>query len=130
MTRRTDPSFGDAVASEDLQTRSVRGGAVRLVAQAFQSVVAVAAGIILARVLAPSDFGVFAMAFTVVGFVSWFRDFGLPLALTQRDELSEAAAHSVFQVGLKLTVGVSIALLASAPAVAAFYDEPQVSRAM
>ncbi|MCG8469457.1 MAG: oligosaccharide flippase family protein [Gemmatimonadetes bacterium] len=42
----------------------------------------------MARSLTPADFGLFAMAFTVLGFVSWFRDFGLPLALTQRESRS------------------------------------------
>lgn len=110
--------------------RSVRGGGARLLAQAFQTVIAVGTGIALARLLTPRDFGVFAMAFTVVGFVTWFRDFGFPLALTQRRELSGSTVRAVFRAGLWRTLGLVTLLLLSAPLVAAFYGEPDVRPAV
>lgn len=111
---------------DDLQGRSVRSGAVRLLAQGFQTIVAVGTGAALARLLTPADFGVYAMAFTLIGFVSWFRDFGLPLALTQRDVLTDSAARAIFVTGIKLTGGLVLFIVLMAPVVAAFYDEPRV----
>lgn len=128
--RSSPPSSGPAptrrTGTDDLQRRSVRGGGARLLAQLFQTVLAVGTGIALARLLTPVDFGVFAMAFTLVGFVTWFRDFGLPLALTQRPDLTGAAALRVFKAGLWLTAGLVAFVVLMAPLAAAFYDEPRV----
>jgi len=99
---------------------------VRLLAQGFQTLFAVASGIVLARLLTPTDFGVYAMAFTLIGFVSWFRDFGLPLALTQSEELTDSAARAIFFTGIKLTAGVIGFVALMAPVAAAFYGEPRV----
>lgn len=115
---------------EDLQGHSVRSGAVRIVAQALQALIAVGTGIALAHLLTPADFGVFAMAFTLIGFVSWFRDFGLPLALTQRAVLNEREVRALSRAAIKLTLGLVLFVALMGPAVALFYGEGRVRAAV
>ncbi|MDX1392788.1 MAG: lipopolysaccharide biosynthesis protein [Gemmatimonadota bacterium] len=122
---RTD-SLSTADLLDDLGRRSIRSGAVRVGAQAVQVVLAVAGGAILARILTPGDFGVFAMALSVIGFIMWVRDFGLPLAATQRESLDHGQASALFRISLALSALMALLVLVTAPAVADFYDEPRL----
>ena len=54
----SEPSAG----SEGLGRRAVRGAAVTAVGQGLRLVIQLASVVILARLLAPADFGLFAMA--------------------------------------------------------------------
>ncbi|MFV1988949.1 MAG: lipopolysaccharide biosynthesis protein, partial [Gemmatimonadota bacterium] len=87
---------------------------------------AVVGGAILARLLLPGDFGVFAMALTLVGFVMWFRDFGLPMAATQRETLDHGAASALFKASIWLSLATTVFVIAMGPAVAAFYGEARL----
>lgn len=82
--------------------------------------------LVLARLLAPHDWGLAAMVLVFSGFVIVFTDNALGTALIQRRDLLEADRSTVFWisagVGLVLTlVGVAV----SGP-LAAFYGEPDV----
>lgn len=112
--------------AHDLGGRSVRSGAVRLSGQAIQVILGIGGGAVLARILTPSDFGIFAMAISLVAFIGWFRDFGLPMAVTQGEEMSSVATTALFRVSLKLSLGVSLFVALMAPALAAFYGETRL----
>ncbi len=111
---------------DDLGRRSARSGAVRVAAQAVQVVLAIGGGAILARLLLPGDFGVFAMALTLIGFVMWFRDFGLPMAATQQETLDHGAASALFRTSIWLSAATTVFVIAMSPVVAAFYDESRL----
>lgn len=99
---------------------------VTAAAQGWRFAIGIASTIILARLLGPSDFGVFAMAAPIVGFVGLFQDFGLGRALIQQQILTRVQLESLFWFSiLAAAVGTAV-LVAAAPAMAAFYDEPRL----
>lgn len=85
-------------------------------------------GVILARLLTPAEFGLFAMAMFVVDFTQVFLDFGLTDAMIQKkeEEITADDWSSVYWiiVGLGMLVGVIVWVLA--PAAAWFYQNDQV----
>jgi PST family polysaccharide transporter len=83
--------------------------------------------VVLARLLAPSDFGLMTMALVVTGFLMVIRDLGVGAAVVQQDELTDAFASTQFWVALGFGVAATVLLLATAPLVAAFYGEPRVT---
>jgi len=85
--------------------------AVQWVSRGF----AFATKIILARVLFPADFGTFALAAGLIGFVSAFGNFGLDYALIQR---ADSARDEDYEVAMSLRAVISIALLAASLALA------------
>ena len=54
--------------------------------------------VVLARILAPEDFGLMAVAMVVIAFAALFQDLGLKPALVQRKEASEDLLRAVFWV--------------------------------
>lgn len=100
---------------------------VQLGAQAVQLVLMVASGAALARLLEPADFGLVGMAATVTSLATVLRNFGLPMATLQRAELEHRDVTALFWLGLRLNTSLAIGLLLLGPAVAALYDEPQIT---
>jgi PST family polysaccharide transporter len=82
--------------------------------------------VILARLLAPSDFGLVSMAMVVVGFVGIFKDLGTAAAVIQRKELSEALLSSIFWLNAGFGLLAMLVLFLLAPLAGALYHEPRV----
>ncbi|MBL0172148.1 MAG: oligosaccharide flippase family protein [Gemmatimonadaceae bacterium] len=107
--------------------RAVHSGAVQIVAQAMLLVMSLVSGLALARLLAPEDFGVMAMASTLTAFVATFRGFGISMALVQAKEVSEDDLHQLFRVGLRYALWLGAGMLVAAPALALMYEEPRLT---
>ncbi|HSC92511.1 MAG TPA: MOP flippase family protein [Gaiellaceae bacterium] len=117
VTQHRDASLG---------SRIVRGLAWKVGSEAFGQVFRIVVAIMLARLLAPADYGVAAMALVLTSLVPIFADLALGAALVQRKELSEDDRSTVFWTSVAAGVVFTTIAVASAGAVAAFYGEPQV----
>ena len=70
-------AFDTEHLKSDLKGRSVRGGAATMLGQSARFVIQIASTMVLARLLAPADFGLIAMVTAVTGFAALFKDLGL-----------------------------------------------------
>jgi PST family polysaccharide transporter len=105
----------------------VRGGILTVASQAGRLGLQLASTMALARLLAPEQFGVFAMATAVTGFFALFREMGLSTATVQKDEVTHAQVSLLFWVntGMGLLIGAVMLLLASP--IAGFFGVPEVA---
>ena len=87
---------------------------------------AVLSSMVIARLLTPSELGVFSVAMVLLTFVSTVRDMGTGQYLVQEKNLTTERIRAVWavQLGLGLTLACLV-LVASYP-VAAFYKEPRM----
>src|SRR5262245_29736908 len=76
--------------------------------------------IVLARLLAPSDFGLVGMAAVITGFIEVFRDMGTAKAVIQRQHPSEALLSSIFWINALFGCAAMVILLIVAPAFGLF----------
>lgn len=113
----------------DLGGRSARGGFVRLGGQAGQIFLLLATGMVLARLLTPEEFGLFAMIISLTAFVATFRDFGFPMAAVQRRDLEHDQASGLFWMAVRLSVLTGLFVAAMAPLLARFYGQPRILEA-
>ena len=88
----------------------------------------IASVIVLSRLLAPSQFGLFAMAGPIVGFAALFQDLGLAQAIIQKRSLTQPEVSTLFWVSLGMSCGVACALLALSPFVGIFYGDLRVGK--
>lgn len=82
---------------------------------------------ILARLLSPSDFGLLGMGMVLIGFVSLFKDFGTSSAVIRSKRDDPELLSTIFWLNVVVGFIVAMLLALSAPAVAAFYQEPRVA---
>lgn len=86
--------------------------------------------VILARLLVPQDFGLVAMALSVIGVIEMATWMSFDVALIQRDKLHRVHYDTAWTLNaaLGLASGAAIALLAYPTAL--FYDEPRLTPPM
>ena len=84
--------------------------------------------LILAKLLAPSLFGLVGMAMLAIAALQYFQDIGFDAALIyRRDDISEAT-HTAFVAVIVSSLIVYLVAVLAAPLVAAFFREPDVVR--
>jgi O-antigen/teichoic acid export membrane protein len=113
---------------DDFRGRSVRAGAATIAAQAARLLLTIGSTMVLARLLAPEEFGRIAMVVAVIGLLIVFRDLGLPTATVRQPEISHEQVSSLFWVNLLLSIGIALVATALAPLLAWFYREPALLR--
>lgn len=85
--------------------------------------ISIGASLVIARLLAPSDYGVFAMTVFVNELAQLLINFGMGAALVQRKELDENVLSTTFwfQAGLGLVAG--LAMLGAGPWIADYFKQ-------
>jgi PST family polysaccharide transporter len=96
------------------------------VAQAWRVAVGFAFAVVMARLLAPSDFGLMAMVATVTALVTMIQDLGTTQAVIQRDKIDQGQLNSLFWIATGLGCLLALLLSISAPAIARFFQEPRL----
>jgi O-antigen/teichoic acid export membrane protein len=81
--------------------------------------------LILARLLAPEDFGLLAIAMTAIGFLLKVTDIGMIPALVQRLDATARHYHSAWTVGVLRAANVTVITALAAPIIASLFGEPQ-----
>src|SRR5882762_6187480 len=110
----------------DLKGRTISGAFITMAAQGAQFVLSLASVMVLARLLTPKDFGLFAMVTTVIGYLRVFKDAGLATATVQREGITHAQVSNLFWINVGISGAISLILAACAPLIARFYREPRL----
>ena len=82
--------------------------------------------VIMARLLDPQDFGLFAMVLVVTGIYDLFSTAGLSTVTVQRETISHQQVSTLFWVNVLVGMVLALACLATAPALAALYHEERL----
>lgn len=87
----------------------------------------IGAQIVLARMLGPENYGLFAMGTIVLTFSNFFSNFGFAWGLIQIQDLTEEDVRFVFTWQLITGALVAAGLFFLAPLVAGYFNEPRVT---
>lgn len=118
----TDPKRPEFVA------RVTNGLTWALASQGLSQILSTLELVLLTRLLLPKQFGIAAMAEVLTAFVITYSDFGLGLALVQRETISEADRSTVFWASIALGAAMTAFCVAIAPLVASFYHTAEVEQ--
>jgi O-antigen/teichoic acid export membrane protein len=78
---------------------------------------------VLARYLAPSDFGLMAIVSVVIGFSALFMDMGISSAIIHKRDITESQLSSLYWMNICAGIILALIVYISAPFIALFYDE-------
>ncbi|EEY2424127.1 O183 family O-antigen flippase, partial [Escherichia coli] len=96
------------------------------ISQLFKIATQLISMIYLARLIAPEDYGIMAMATVVTNFAILFRDLGTSAAIVQRDSIDESLKSAIFWLNLLLGIIVGTAILFSSSYFSELYDVPKL----
>jgi O-antigen/teichoic acid export membrane protein len=115
---------------DDLHTsirgRAVSSGMVTLAAQSVKFLVNLGGMMVLARMLAPKDFGIIGMVAGITAFLAMFTDLGLSSATIQSNEINHAQASNLFWINVGLSGLMGAVAAGLAPVVAWFYHDTRL----
>src|SRR5947209_16728587 len=111
---------------KDLKHKVIRGGFAKAFAQGASLVLRMGSLMVLARLLAPKDFGLVGMVTAFTGVLNLFRDFGLSTATVQRDRVTDDQVSTLFWINILVGVVLAAVLTGAARLVAIFYHEPRL----
>jgi O-antigen/teichoic acid export membrane protein len=110
----------------DLKNRSVRGGFVRAAGNAITALMTLGSTIVLARLLVPAEFGLFAMVFSVTSLARNFGELGLGTATVQRKEVTHEETSALFWINFGIGVALTAIIAAISPVISWFYHDDRL----
>jgi PST family polysaccharide transporter len=110
-----------------LRQLAVQGAGVTLLSAGLALVIQIVATVVLARLLAPRDFGLVTMVTTFSLLLMNFGLNGLTEAIIQREELDQALASNLFWINLGAGLLLTAGFAAAGSLLARFYHDPRVA---
>ena len=125
--RHPDQHFETTALQANLNQRSLQSGLIVVAAQPIKLAIGIGGTMVLARLLVPADFGLLAMVQPVLSMVDSLSNLGLETATVQRQEFNPEQASAIFWLSLKINTWVIGGMVLSAPLVAQFYRQPELT---
>jgi O-antigen/teichoic acid export membrane protein len=115
-----------AAQKEGMRAQVLRGVVWKATSQVVFQVSRIVVAVLLARLLAPHDYGLAMMVLVFASFALVFSDLALGAALVQRPHVSELDRSTVFWTSLAAGAGFTLLGVGLSGPIAAFYGEPAV----
>jgi O-antigen/teichoic acid export membrane protein len=114
------------ITSPSISRKAAIGAGYLLAVRVISRALGFASTLVMARLLAPADFGIIAMATAFSAAIDAFSQIGLQQALLRRESEDDALHNTAFtlQLGRALITGACIVL--TAPLVSRWFDEPRL----
>lgn len=110
-----------------LASTAAHGARLTLIAQWTKLALQVISMTVLARLLSPHEFGLYAAAFVFVGLGQLVADFGFSSATMQAKQISRVQQSNLFWINAAVGVVLGIALVSSRHLVSDFYHQPALA---
>ncbi len=110
-----------------LTEKTIVGLAWTSLAMGSQAVLQLVALILLARLLQPEQFGIFAAAMIIARFSAIFSEIGVGPAIVQRPRLETRHIRAGFTLSLLLSLAAGLTVYLAAPAIARFFQMPDLT---
>ena len=126
MAKGVGAYFEDHKESRDLGRLAVRGGIVSVAIQYGNGILQIVAAVVLARLLAPEDFGLVAIITVLTSFAPLLIDFGLGDATAQRSKITQSQVSSLFWLSGGIGLAIAVVVAACSPVIAWLYGDPRL----
>ena len=114
----------------ELGNRMAKGAAWMVLFKLLERGLGLASTLVLARLLIPADFGIVAMATSVIGLLEILAGFSFDIALIQKQDAEEHHYHTAWTLNLLTYATMALLMVLLAAPVATFYREPRVEQVL
>lgn len=126
MGNDSNQYFDISYIRDDIEQRAVSSGKITILGNTALFVVALGSSMILARLITPRAFGLFAIAQSLVAITETFRTLGFRHAITQGEDVTHAKVSILFWISLRFNLLIFGIILLVAPLLSVVYAEPIV----
>ena len=125
--RKMKSFFEDNKPQNGHARKSLRGGAISIIARGINATVQVGSAFFLARLLSPEDYGLVTMVFAITGLAPMVVDLGTRDAIVQRERISREDVSTLFWITFAVGCVLALLVIASGPFIAHIYNEPRLT---
>jgi len=125
-TSRNENYFPTAQLKPQLKSLAIKGTGAAVFAQLFNYGIHMIGTIILARILAPGDFGLVTMVVVISLLLSNFGGNGFTEAIVQEDYIDHRQISTLFWINAGISFLLTLLFMLSAPAIKWFYEDPRL----
>ncbi len=118
--------FDTGQVPADLNRRTMHGGVAVLSVQGVRFALRVVAAVVLARLISPEDFGLFALLSTISELINRLQQAGLNAATIQKKDLAFAQVNALFWINVNLSLALSLLTLLAAPLLGWVFQQPRL----
>jgi lipopolysaccharide exporter len=113
-------------ATPSIRQKMARGVAWMVLFKVLERSLGLISMLLLARLLMPADFGLVAMATSLIALLDLFANFGVDTALVQRADATERHYNAAWTLNLIAACCIAVSMLILAIPAGSFYHEPRV----
>jgi len=127
LINKTFVTITDKIKGNSLKARSARGAMVLTVATFIERLTRLVRNMVLARLLAPEDFGLMAIVMAVLTCLQAFTDVGVRQSVIQNKAgAKEEYLNIAWWFQAVRGLGLFVIAFLGAPAICSFYDKPEL----
>jgi polysaccharide transporter, PST family len=119
-------AFRLSIEGDEVRQRGVRSAGVTVLSQALAFGIQLAATVVLARLVAPKDFGLLTMVTTSSLLLASFGQAGFIEAVVQREKIDHLLVSNLFWISVSAGLLLTLGFAATGTLMARFYGNPQV----
>lgn len=127
MPEGTSKSGAEPASADNLGQRSAVAFGWGVFASIAKILMTIVVQAVLARLLGPTEFGLYALGMLVMGVATFFADVGLATSLVQKSEITASDIRFVFTLNLCTAGGVALLVASCADLLAAAFDKPETA---
>jgi O-antigen/teichoic acid export membrane protein len=116
----------DLVGEASLNRRMMHGAAWMIAVRFADRAVGFVSTIILARLLVPGDFGLVALAMTMIAAAGIFGEFGFEMALIQNRKAERSHYDTAWSIGVLRGLATAVIITLVAEPLAAYFNDPRL----
>ncbi len=104
-----------------------RNLAIAFLQKQGQTLISIVSMLVLARLVAPEETGIFSVGVAITAVTHAIRDFGVGNFLIKEPRISPASVRTAFTVSMAIATALALALFAAAGPAARFYEQAEVA---
>lgn len=110
------------MGEKSLKQATLDGVIWNVISRFGNQIIGIIPAMILARLLTPDEYGVIAISSVFIGFLTIFSESGFPMALIQKNNVTDKDVNSVFYFNFIVGCILYLLLFFSSPLIAAFFN--------
>jgi O-antigen/teichoic acid export membrane protein len=127
QSERFNHFAGTESVRQNLRTKSLHGAFSTAAGAGLDFALRLVSTAVLARLVAPEQWGLIGMVTALTAIAEQFRDLGLSAATIQGKNISHEQVTTLFWVNVFAGVLITVVICAASPAISAFYGDPRLT---
>jgi O-antigen/teichoic acid export membrane protein len=119
-------NYFESLDNNNIKKIAIRSGAITIFTRMLTQIIQMLCVLITARIISPEDFGLVAIATSIIGYFLIFIDLGLTDAVIQQDYINNKQINTLFWINQAFNLIIALIIIALSPLLTWIFKETQL----